>query len=140
MLGSDPNDRGGSIYVKDTGSTLHATSCVFFLNTAVDGGGVYNKQGSIQVYHSTITGNTAHTTGGGVYSELGSTVVHDSIIADNTAGDQGGGILLYRGSVTITRSVIRDNRQTTGTHASQGGGGVYIIYNAVVSMLSLIHI
>ena len=75
MLGSHSNGDGGSIYVTGTGSTLHATSCVFFLNTAkYNGGGVYNKQGSIQVYHSNITGNTA-SYGGGVHNYQGSTVV-----------------------------------------------------------------
>ena len=32
--GSWSSGDGGSIYVDGTGSTLHATSCVFFLNTA----------------------------------------------------------------------------------------------------------
>eukprot|EP00505_MAST-04D_sp_SCG-Rhode-Island_P005994 Stramenopile-MAST_4_protein_5994 len=37
--GSRSSDSGGSIEVYGTGSTLHATSCVFFLNTAYYGGG-----------------------------------------------------------------------------------------------------
>ena len=69
-----------------------------------------------------------------MYSNYGSTVVQDSIIADNTAGEQGGGIYQGTGTLTVTRSVIKDNRQTTGTGASEGGGGVCILYNAVVTI------
>ena len=84
------------------------------------------------MYHSNITGNTAYV-GGGVYNRQGSTVVQDSIIADNTAFDQGGGITQQDGTLTITRSLIRDNRQTRGGD-SRGGGGVYIAFNAVVTI------
>ena len=95
---------------------------------------MYNKGGSVQLYHSNITENTASDHGGGVNNYEGSTVVQDSIIADNTAGDRGGGIRQYKGNLTVTRSVIKDNRQTTGAGAYSGGGGVAIDYNAVVTI------
>ena len=106
--GSRSSDSGGSIYVSGTDSTLHATSCVFFLNTARYGGGVYN--------------------------DYGSTLIQDSIIANNTAGYGGGGIIQVFGTATIIRSLISRNRQTSTTDASHGGGGVYIFYNAVLNV------
>ena len=161
--GSGGSIRGGSIYLDGTGSTLHATSCVIHGNTAyqygggvwcdhgsvqlhrstvsgntatiASGGGVHNRLGSVQLYHSNITGNTAYQYGGGVSNEYsGSTLIEDSIIADNTASRKGGGIYQYTGTLTITRSVIKDNRQTTGTVADLGGGGVYLEFNAVVTI------
>ena len=93
-----------------------------------------NSGGSVQLYHSTITGNTG-TKGGGVYSVYGSTVVQDSIIAENMAHYQGGGIYQRGGTLTVTRSVIKDNilKDTYGS-ADSGGGGVYIDRNAVVTI------
>ena len=108
VSGNWPNNAGGSIHVSGTGSTLHATSCVFFLNTAGWGGVVYNYQGS--------------------------TLIQDSIIANNTAVDKGGGIMHVFGTATIIRSLISRNRQTTGTSADYGGGGVFISFNAVLNV------
>ena len=106
--GSQSSGDGGSIYVKDTGSTLHATSCVFFLNTAQYGGGVFNIYGSL--------------------------LIQDSIIANNTAVYEGGGIIQVSGTATIIRSLISRNRQTGGAYADYGGGGVAIAYNAVLNV------
>ena len=135
MSGSDdPNNKGGSIYVKDTGSTLHATSCVFFLNTvSSSGGGVNNEKGSVQLYHSNITGNTA-ASGGGVRTLQGSVVLQDSIIADNSASYAGGGIDQNRGTFTMTRSLISRNRQTANGGASRGGGGMVIYWITFVTI------
>eukprot|EP00505_MAST-04D_sp_SCG-Rhode-Island_P005123 Stramenopile-MAST_4_protein_5123 len=108
LTGGSTSSVGGSIYVKDAGSTLHATSCVFFLNTAGSGGG-------------------------GVYNYEGSTLIQDSIIADNTAVYNGGGISQRFGTATIIRSLISRNRQTSTT-ANIGGGGVYMEYNAVLNV------
>ena len=133
LTGGSALGNGGSIYI--IGGDLHATSCVFFLNTAGDGGGaVYNSGGSVQLYHSTITGNTG-TKGGGVYSVYGSTVVQDSIIAENMAHYEGGGIYQRGGTLTVTRSVIKDNilKDTYGS-ADSGGGGVFMDRNAVVTI------
>ena len=51
--GSRSSSSGGSIYVDGTDSTLHATSCVFFLNTAGYGGVVFNDYGSLLIQYLT---------------------------------------------------------------------------------------
>ena len=97
---------------------------------------MYSFGGSVQLYYSNITGNTAGDRGGGVYNLQGSTVVQDSIIADNTAVYRGGGIYQRDGTLTVTRSVIKDNRQTGADieWMQNGGGGVFVGVNAVVTI------
>jgi alpha-tubulin suppressor-like RCC1 family protein len=111
LTGGNSAGAGGSIFVSGTGGTLHATSCVFFLNTA---------------------GNS----GGGVYNSGGSLLIQDSIIANNTAVVSGGGIRQNFGTAIITRSVISWNiqTQTTGATISQGGGGMSVVAAAVVTV------
>ena len=84
-------NNGGSIYINK--GSLHATSCVFF-------------------------SNSAWNTGGAIFSQDGSAVIEDSIIEDNTVGTGtgGGGVGMSNGAMTITRSLIKDN--DSGTNLS----------------------
>ena len=126
---------GGSIYVAGTGSTLHATSCVFFNNhaTGYDGGGaLFGGGSSIQLYHTNVTDNSAAGSGGGMSTNKGSIHIEDSIIARNTAVYKGGGTWQWQGTLDIYRSEIRENTQTSQTGGLNGGGGVYLQYSAVV--------
>ena len=65
------------------------------------------------------------------WESWGSIHIEDSIIARNTAVYKGGGIWQYKGTLDINRSEIRENTQTSQTGGLHGGGGVYIMYDAV---------
>jgi methionine-rich copper-binding protein CopC len=58
--------QGGGIYVY-TDATLTINNCIIIKNTANTGGGILNF-GTMAVYNSTVTGNTAVDRGGGIWS------------------------------------------------------------------------
>ena len=81
------------------------------------GGGVYSDSGSLQIFNSTISGNTASSPfaageGGGVFAQSQTLIVDGSTITANTA-DLGGGISVDDPSssvpVTLRGSIIASN-------------------------------
>ncbi|MGD9588357.1 MAG: choice-of-anchor Q domain-containing protein [Pyrinomonadaceae bacterium] len=80
-----------------------------------DGGGIFNDspQGSLQIYNSTISGNSGRF-GGGVYNFQGSVSLTHVTISLNTATSGGGGIR-GSGAVSAKNSIIGDNMSANGT-------------------------
>jgi hypothetical protein len=75
------------------------------------GGGIFTKGGTVNVNHSTFSGNHATcsspncTTGGGAIANLeGVLIVSNSTFSANSASNEGGGIFNFNGSATVSNS------------------------------------
>lgn len=117
---------GGSIYADNADLTL--TNCLVRNNGAGNvktgalygGGGIFSSDGTLKIYDSQISGNTAYNNGGGIVKRNGSLIVGNTTISGNTATyGYGGGIYNYDGSVEMTASTISNNDATQGS-----GGGI----------------
>jgi hypothetical protein len=84
------------------------------------GGGILNSRGTITLFQTTISGNTADN-GAGISNDSGRLTVANTLIQNNTTrtGGGGGGGLYNDGSLFIEISIIRANRANTN------GGGIY---------------
>lgn len=92
-----------------------------------DGGGLYVRQATLQVDHSTISNNVAYyaSSGGGVAIKRDATVtINSSTISGNRAG-QGGAISAHGGGDTVTSLTVFDTVISDNT-ASVQGGGLYV--------------
>ncbi|ULQ59479.1 right-handed parallel beta-helix repeat-containing protein [Brucepastera parasyntrophica] len=91
-------------------------------NTAANGGGIYNRGGTVNIEDGTISGNGA-SMGGGIYNDGGAVNIENATISENNADQRGGGICIVAGgggSVTLNGGTISGN-ETAGN-----GGGVYV--------------
>jgi CSLREA domain-containing protein len=101
------------------------------------GGGIHVGSGSLNLFDSTVTGNTGPR-GGGIFNDIGAASIFNSVIHDNVATDgSGGGIVIDRGTMYVTNSTISDNVATAASGFSHGGGvrnnAVLVITNSTVS-------
>jgi predicted outer membrane repeat protein len=95
-------------------------------NSAPNGGGIYNLQGTLTVDGgSKVNSNTATTgNGGGVYNDDGTVTFADAFLDSNTAGAKGGGIYCDRGTVNFTATSIQSNNAPDANNGK--GGGIYV--------------
>jgi len=124
---------GGGIY--DESTNLKVTGCTFSENSAsVEGGGIYNKNGTATetIENCTFTSNTATTNGGGVYNNASSPTVKNCTFTSNTATTNGGGMYNNSSSPTVTNCTFSSN-VANGSGAGTGGGGMYNGSSLVVS-------
>ena len=89
------------------------------------GGGILNREGTVRLNRSVVTGNSvtgSEVGGGGIASgtfrtgPIGTLTLNNSSVTDNVSGNGGGGILNHAGTLTINNSEVNDN-------TAQGGGG-----------------
>jgi predicted outer membrane repeat protein len=99
-------------------ATLSIAGCLFQLNQANLGGGVYNDaNGSAEIEGGAFDTNTAHW-GGGVYTSGNMTVSVGATFSNNQAPmGAGGGIANDGGTLAITDSALTSNNS-----ADEGGG------------------
>ena len=119
------NSFGGGIL--NTG-TLTLSNSTIVGNSAVDGGGIFNRNfGTITLSNSTLSGNTA-VNGGGI-NNAGTLTLTNSSASNNSATNVGGGIAnMLNGTLTLTNSTVSGN-----TADGEGGG----IFNVSLNMLTL---
>ena len=108
-------DQGGGIF-NDNG-TLTITNSTISGNSASSGGGISNYFGTLTITNTIISGNSADY-GGGIYNSLAEVTITNSTLFDNSVDFEGGGIINLDGPVTITNSTI------SGNSAIIGGGGI----------------
>jgi hypothetical protein len=89
------------------------------------GGGILNSRGTLRLYRTTISGNTADN-GAGLSNDSGRTTISYTRIQGNTtrASGGGGGGIYNDGSISLSNSIIRGNRANTnggGEYNGQGG-------------------
>jgi hypothetical protein len=114
---------GGGLHHRDSAvlvaySTLSSNDTGFFGY----GGGIFDRSGTTDIINSTISGNTA-LTGGGIYNRSTMTVSNGTI-AKNSARD-GGGIFNVVNDLTLTRSLISGNSASFADEIDRFSGTVY---------------
>ena len=120
-------DAGGGIYNFGSGS-LNIYMSTIDGNSAPDGGGIYYASSqTAEIFNSVISGNTA-TEGGGIFDEGPPMTITLSTISGNTASINGGGLFNQGYGVIFEDSTVSGN-----TAAAKGGG----IYNTFGTMLTI---
>jgi predicted outer membrane repeat protein len=128
---------GGAVYQR--GHSMNMTGSLLSANTALDGAGIYyngDYPGSASVNGSTIQNNAAAGNGGGIYSRRGSLSVWDSTISGNSAS-VGGGIFQDGYPVRLHNTTLFGNTAVDGGGFSNTSGpAAYFslsIYNSTFS-------
>ena len=85
----------------------------------LDGGGLYNQYGTVQVTNCTFSKNSAHNNGGGIYNYRGNPSLANCTFTANSAGDDGGGIYNYQSDPSLANCTFRENS------SQYGGGGIH---------------
>jgi parallel beta-helix repeat protein/predicted outer membrane repeat protein len=117
FIGNTSANNGGALCVSQIGYA-YLTQTLFLDNHASSGGAIWNY-GTVEMFNSSISENTANPSsgiGGGVANENGSTFVAAYSLFDGNSAANGGG--LYGGTV-IYHSTL------SGNYASLNGGGIY---------------
>ena len=143
--GTITGGKKGGIRITDADVTLNEVAVTE--NTTNDnGGGIYIKNGTLNISGGAVTKNKAagklesYTTdngggtikgmygGGGIYARNSSVTLNDVSISDNEQTDSphhAGGILVYHGSLTMDGCTIENNH----ARAANGcGGGAYVLH------------
>ncbi len=94
-----------------------------------NGGAVYND-GILNVSDDAVFYNNTSVQGGVIYNAKGITTVHDAVFAFNQAKDDGGAIYAAGGNVEVYDSVFNANSADTVNKSS--GGALFIDKNAKV--------
>lgn len=114
------NETGEFRIFEVIGATLQLQS-VTVKNGCADGsegGGIWNRGGTLTITNSTISGNSSRNGGGGISNYYGTVTITDSTLSGNT-GSGGGAISHFYGTMTIINSTISGN----STYGGLGYGG-----------------
>jgi CSLREA domain-containing protein len=126
-------DEGGAVYFYDDTGLLSRGSSFVENEALLHGGAVYNYDGAVELFNSTVSGNAAGM-GGGVYNNDGTVSVNFSTIVDNEAyvvphsvGEVGGptamitptGGGLYNDSITVVQNSIVVGNQVDGSSTDE---------------------
>jgi hypothetical protein len=124
---------GGGLYNK--GGTVTLDDCTISGNTSGRGGGIDNYSGTATLDNCTLTGNSA--TDGAAIENDGTATLTGCTISGNSIGSHGGngvGLYNYDGTVNLTACTISGN---TGASGVFGGGveneGTAILTNCTIS-------
>lgn len=121
---------GGGLHITGSGNAT-VTGGTFFGNTAaLEGGGLWNGNGTMAlsgvfIGNNEARGNAADDGGGGIFNNAGTVNLTNSTtlfgnLAKGTSGS-GGGLLSLDGTVTVTNSALDSNA------ANRAGGGIEIV-------------
>jgi hypothetical protein len=120
---------GGGIFI-DINESVTLDSVTLQNNSALSGGAITNKQSTLTILNSTITGNTATAGvagqgGGAIFNEQGTLTISNSTIDSNqiTASADGGAILNLQGTVTINGGSISNNNADVNLVVDGRAGG-----------------
>lgn len=105
---------GGAVLSSGAGGSLTISASSITQNSAVNGGGIYNLDGGLQISGTTLTGNSATSNGGGIYSAGAAVAVsiNNSSLMNNNAFS-GGGIYNASGQLTLSGSNVSSNSAVT---------------------------
>ena len=79
-------------------------------NSASNGGGIYNYNGTVNLNGGFISYNDASQNGGGISNDNYGTVnLLSGLVDHNTAGQNGGGIYSNQGTLTGNMNIVHDN-------------------------------
>lgn len=138
----------GTLAIHGNGSTLAGSGGAFRLlhvgngaNLSIDnvmisggaaslGAGVYNH-GTLTMYASTVSANSASGNGGGVWSDSALTLTNGTV--SGNSADNGGGIYLAGGTLVVTNSTLASNSAATAGGGIASGGGSLTLRNDIVA-------
>ncbi|MBL8063100.1 MAG: S-layer homology domain-containing protein [Anaerolineales bacterium] len=122
---------GGMVFYEDNAPiTIAITNSRIALNSARNGGGIYNYLNTLTVTNSTIADNSVGDDGGGLYNNNGTVIINSSTLEGNVAntdGNSNGGGIYNLGNNGNTSSITIVNSTLTGNSSTLGKGGA--IYN-----------
>ena len=132
--GNEAKRDSGGIGISTAGVAITISNSSILNNSAIEGGGIYNRNGVVLLSNSVISGNVASQNGGGIFNNRGSAVmtVTTSTIVGNLANKAGGGIHNNDGArMVVMNSSILSNR----ADGSADSGGA--IFNETESSLAM---
>ncbi len=124
------------------GTTATIINSTFTGNQVIDpagdnGGGIrFDGNGSMTIFGSTISSNSATGTGGGIEAGVGNLTIDSSTISGNWADKGGGGLRITDpGTKTITNSTIafNDSDLNSGDGILTEFGGVAVLRNTIIA-------
>ncbi len=121
---SDPLNAAGGGLVVWLGGDVSLFSSTVADNSAMAGGGIFSV-GTLNVSHSTISGNVAGNFGGGI-AAAGSLTVINSTISGNAAMAGGGGIGIDGGAANVLHSTVFGNVADSNGNGVGNGGGILV--------------
>ncbi len=116
---------GGAILTDNgTGnSSLAIINTMITENSANRGGGIFNRNTSLELTNVAMLDNVAQTIGGGLVVSAASANITNATIDSNIADGAGGGIFAISSDLVISDTTITDNRaDSNGTNQFDGGG------------------
>jgi len=126
---------GGGLYVA-AGGQPNCNRCQFLGNLAMAfGGGIHNATGSVDLFNTVFSGNTA-SSGGGIYNQLGSSDLQNCTLYANVATGSAGGVWNANGVTLVYSSILWGNRDINGmVQSSQIGGSPPVLnYSCVMNL------
>jgi predicted outer membrane repeat protein len=117
---------GGGIHNRFVNSIITLTQVLVSGNSAFDGGGIYNSDGTAIIGAGVLMLNTASRDGGGIYNIFGAANISASTLMSNTAGRDGGGLINLSGGAIVSASTFLSNT------ASRDGGGVFTFADTAI--------
>ncbi len=116
---------GGGIYIYRYKPSI--TNCIISGNYANRGGGIWADYASPQIIDCTIRDNVAETYGGGIYTTNGSANIDHCLIEGNsTTWNHGGGVYVgHYGGFTGPRISHNTFRNNSAYYYGGHGGGLY---------------
>ena len=139
---------GGGIYnasgaeINMTTNTSNYIGYNSYYNNAVDGGGIYNDGGTVNISES-ITRfqfNRASNKGGGIYNASGNLILTNGEFTQNLAAVNGGGIYLHGGELRIGGGFTAyDNRRGTSYATNQPRDNVYLPTGKIINVISALN-
>lgn len=124
VMGNKASKDGGGMYLDglDIGNSgSEGMICYVKENTAVNGGGIYIKNGVLALDKVDISSNTSTNNGGGVCLEGGSFKINSGTISKNSSTNYGGGVYSINKGGTYINSSFSGGSLNANT-ALIGGG------------------
>ena len=121
------------VFQVDSGVTASLGGLTITGGNAVNGGGLYDSGGTVDLNDCTVSCISATMNGGGVFAYLGTITLTDCTVGGNSAtftGNAsfddviGGGLCLEFGTATLSNCIIDNNTAPNG-----GGGGMALFGN-----------
>ncbi len=116
---------GGGIYIGQDATSVKIYNSVIHHNTAATGGGIYNRKSLIivnsTISSNTAVSGASNSGGGGIFNDNGSVELWNVTIAGNDGANSGGGIYFtntYGGYVTLHNSILANNIANYGSDCS----------------------
>lgn len=107
---SSSGSKGGAIYLYGfTDSIFTIRDSAIHNNSSQTGGGIYNREGKLNLINSTLSNNHATAGNGGALSNYSDAFLRNVTVTANTAAADAGGIDAVAGEVNFGNTIIAGN-------------------------------